>query len=384
MIKAIRIKASHINLMKQEMSGNMIREGILVAKILCVQWARFGDPWNRLPEYVIRELERMGYQILKVEIHEIIKKAKITDYLKLLAKIIKSDLTLFTDSVASCFFPPFIFRKVLYLCTDPNLSPYRFRTIRRMKKPFYFVGDAILLPRISKEIVVPAAIVERYFRQLKVKKPITIISQGFEESFLLDPPKKELERLRTKLGCSDSFVFGYLGDASPAEFFSTFLPALVIILKRHPNRKIKVMFVGPKDEAKERLSKLAKSAGLTQDNLIFTGRIPHEQVSRYIALFDVYFNPNFVVSGLAIKELMAQKKTGVSLSGQGEPYIVDGFNIVLAKNNVKDVSEKLERLLLDKQYRDYIASNARNSISSYTWKSVGEKYKELIDRIISS
>ena len=354
-----------------------------IIKIVCIRWAKFGEPWDRSPEYILRELEKRGCQILKVELPEIVKKLKIKSYLKLLAHIIMSDLVFFTDPIAPCFFPPLIFRKVLYLCVDPNLSPYRFRTIRRIKKPLYFIGDVLLLPRISTEIVVPGVIVERYLRQLKVRKPIMIISHGFEERFLLDPPKKEVERLRKKLGCDGAFVFGYLGSASPAEFLDTFLPALARVFKKNPDKTIKIVFVGPENEAREKLEKLATSAGLPEENLIFVGRIPHEHTNVYIALFDVYFNPNFVVSGLAVKELMAGKKAGVSLSGQSEPYTIDGFNMVFGANEVKEISEKLDRLFSDKGYREYIANNARISISPFTWKAVGDKYKALINRIIS-
>lgn len=352
-------------------------------KIVCIRWGRFGKPWDRSPEHILRELEKRGFQTLKVELHEIIKKVKVKSYLRLLAQIIRSDLAFFIEPVAPCFFPPFIFRKVLYLCVDPNLSPYRFRTIRRMKKPLYLIGDVLVLPRISTEIVVPGVLVEKYLRLLKVRKPITIISHGFEDRFLIDPPKKEVMRLRKKLGCDGAFVFGYLGNASQAEFFDTFLPALAIVFKKHSDQTIKIVFVGPENEARERLKKLATSAGLPEENMIYTGRIAHEDVNLYIALFDVYFNPDFGVSGLALKELMARKKAGVSLSGQTEPYIIDGFNMVFAANDVKDIAEKLDRLFSDKKYREYIASNARTSVSSFTWKAIGDKYKTLINRIIS-
>jgi len=353
-------------------------------KIVCIRWGEFGKPWDRSPEYVIRELEKRGCEILKVELHGIVKKVKLRNYLKTLAYIIKSDLTFFIDPIAPCFFPPFIFRKVLYLCVDPNLTPYRLRMIRKMKKPLYFIGDVLILPRISTQIVAPGILVEKYLRLLKVRKPITIIGHGFEEKFLLDPPKKEIEKLRKKLGCDNAFVFGYLGNASPAEFFDTFLPALATVLKKHSDQKIKIIFVGPENEAKERLKKLATSAGLGEENLIFIGRIPHEQVNLYIPLFDVYFNPDFGVSGLALKELMAKKKAGISLSGQTEPYIIDGFNMAFATNNVEDIAEKLDRLLSDKEFREYIAFNARTSVSSFTWKAIGDKYKALINEIVLS
>ena len=353
-------------------------------KIVCIRWGKFGDPWDRSPEYVLRELEKQPFEILKVELPTIVKRLRIGSYLKLLARIIDSNLVFFADPIAPCFFPPFIFKKVLYLCVDPNLSPYRFRTIRRIKKPLYFVGEALLLPRISTEIVVPGILVERYLLQLRVRKPITIISHGFEERFLLNPPSKEVDVLKKRLSCEDAFVFGYLGGASPAEFLDTFLPALALVIKKHPDRTIKIIFVGPENETRERLEELATSVGLREDNLVFVGRISHEQVAVYIALFDVYFNPNFVVSGLAVKELMAGKKAGVSLSGQAELHTIDGFNMLFAKNDVKDIAEKLERLLSDREYREYIASNARATVSSLTWKAVGDKYRAIIKRVILS
>lgn len=102
-----------------------------------------------------------------------------------------------------------------------------------MKKPLYFIDDMLILPRISTKIVAPDVLVERYLWLLKVRKPITIITHGFEENFLIDPPKKEVERLRKKLGCDNAFVFGYLGNESPAESFNTFLRIIFALVTRN-------------------------------------------------------------------------------------------------------------------------------------------------------
>ncbi len=65
--------------------------------------------------------------------------------------------------------------------------------------------------------------------------------------------------------------------------------------------------------------------------------------------------------------------------------IDDGVNGVLSKpGDEVELANALERVLMNKEFRDQIAANARSSVlEKYDWKVITNKYKELIHSVCS-
>lgn len=82
-------------------------------------------------------------------------------------------------------------------------------------------------------------------------------------------------------------VIGFIGSFYAYEGLDLLIKALPRLLQREPEAKLLLVGGGFQDAA---LRQLSTSLGL-QDRIIFTGRVPHQQVNRYYDLIDVLAYP---------------------------------------------------------------------------------------------
>jgi len=118
-------------------------------------------------------------------------------------------------------------------------------------------------------------------------------------------PDRELVR---KLGLAGTRVLGFIGSFYAYEGLPLLLQALPAVLRQSPATRVLLVGGGP-DEA--RLRHEAQALGIA-DKIIFTGRVPHGEVTRYYDLIDVLVYPRYsmrlteLVTPLKPLEAMAQ------------------------------------------------------------------------------
>jgi len=95
------------------------------------------------------------------------------------------------------------------------------------------------------------------------------------------------ETLREELGLVGARVLGFAGSFYSYEGLDLLLDAMPEILKFEPRTKVLLVGGGPQDAM---LKSKAKSLGL-EGNIVFTGRVPHDQVVRYYSLMDLLVFP---------------------------------------------------------------------------------------------
>jgi len=60
----------------------------------------------------------------------------------------------------------------------------------------------------------------------------------------------------------------------------------------------------------------------------------------------------------------------------------DNGEVIFVKRNAKDIKEKIEMLLNDKELYDRVSRNARNFALQHDWKYISQKYKQVFDEFI--
>jgi PEP-CTERM/exosortase A-associated glycosyltransferase len=114
--------------------------------------------------------------------------------------------------------------------------------------------------------------------------------------------------LRTRLGLDDARVIGFIGSFYAYEGLSLLLDALPRILEKAPDARILMVGGGFQDAA---LRQQAQKLGIA-DKIVFTGRVPHAEVTRYYDLVDLLVYPRLsmrltdLVTPLKPLEAMAQ------------------------------------------------------------------------------
>ncbi len=185
--------------------------------------------------------------------------------------------------------------------------------------------------------------------------------------------------LKTKLGFDGCKVLGFLGSFYAYEGLDLLVSALPSLLTQDNSIRVLLVGGGPQDE---NLKQQVKSLGL-EDKVVFTGRVPHEQVQGYYDLVDVLVYPRLpmrlteLVTPLKPLEAMAQGKIVVASDVGGHKELIrDRENGYLFKSGDESSLASTVLEVFDQQSgwaniringREYVENerNWANSVANY-------------------
>ena len=173
------------------------------------------------------------------------------------------------------------------------------------------------------------------------------------------------ETLKAKLGLAGTTVIGFIGSFYAYEGLDLLLAALPRIVARLPDIRVLLVGGGPQDAA---LKAQAKALGL-EDKVVFTGRVPHQEVQRYYDLVDVLAYPRHsmrlteLVTPLKPLEAMAQGRVLVASDVGGHKELIeDGKTGVLFRaGNAESLGDAIIRLLAERDRWPAIRAAGRRS-----------------------
>lgn len=150
--------------------------------------------------------------------------------------------------------------------------------------------------------------------------------------------------LKARLGLADSRVIGFLGSFYAYEGLDLLIEALPLILERAPD--VKVLLVGGGPQESNLMAQVAE-LGLT-DKVVFVGRVPHHEVTRYYDLVDLLAYPRHamrltdLVTPLKPLEAMAQGRLLLASDvGGHQELIEDGYTGMLFRaDDAANLAEK--------------------------------------------
>ena len=122
---------------------------------------------------------------------------------------------------------------------------------------------------------------------------------------------------------------------------------------------------------KENLKSLAKELGI-EENVEFTGRLPHDKVMEYMSICDVFSLPSWQEGfGIVYIEAMAHEKPVIACKGEGiDGIIKNGENgILVSPKSVNDLSKAIFHLLNNDNLRKEISKKAQKTAKEYTWEN---------------
>ncbi|HEB97825.1 MAG TPA: glycosyltransferase, exosortase A system-associated [Sedimenticola thiotaurini] len=139
-----------------------------------------------------------------------------------------------------------------------------------------------------------------------------------------DPIERKDPELERRLGLEGETVLGFLGSFYAYEGLALLIESLPAILQRRPSTRLLLVGGGPEEQA---LRRQVSDLGLGE-RVIFTGRVPHDQVSRYYSLVDILVYPRLpmrltdLVTPLKPLEAMAQGKLVVASDVGGHRELI--------------------------------------------------------------
>ncbi|WP_020655394.1 TIGR04063 family PEP-CTERM/XrtA system glycosyltransferase [Massilia niastensis] len=194
------------------------------------------------------------------------------------------------------------------------------------------------------------------------------------------------QELKGKLGLQGSRLIGFIGSFYAYEGLDILLRAVPKLVARLPDLRVLLVGGGPQDA---QLRQLAKDLGIT-DKVVFTGRVPHDQVQKYYDLLDVLVYPRLsmrltdLVTPLKPLEAMAQGRIlAASDVGGHLELIADGKTGVLFRADDPDsLADKVGALLEEQsQWPALRAAGRRYVENERNWPGTVARYKKIYGRL---
>ena len=215
---------------------------------------------------------------------------------------------------------------------------------------------------------------------------IYVVRNGVDcEQFMPLPVEEEL---KSKLLLDRQKVIGFIVSFFNFEGLQDLILAMKHIKEESSN--IKLLLVGS-GQIHEQLEELVVQHSL-KDKVIFTGRVPHDQVSHYYSIIDVLVYPRLrkriteLVTPLKPLEAMAMAKPVIvsDVGGLKELINCAGTAKIFEAGNVMQLAKTCMQLCQDDELRSSIGEKAReNVMESWGWKKRAEEslnvYRSLLN-----
>jgi len=194
------------------------------------------------------------------------------------------------------------------------------------------------------------------------EQKISVIPNAVDIS--LFEPQKPYNELIEKYKLQDRFVVGFIGSLTAYEGLEYLVRAVDELSLKYP---ISLVIVGDGKE-KEKLQQITNN-----QNIIFTGRVPHNEVKKYYSIFDVCAYPRtddevcrYIPPLKPLEAMAMQKPIIVSALAPLLEMVIDGqIGIVCQSDDIKSLQESILRLYRDTKLRAEIALQARDWVSKH-------------------
>ncbi len=213
---------------------------------------------------------------------------------------------------------------------------------------------------------------------------IVVVPNGVDaRRFVPAPIDRDLQR---KLGLEGKIVMGFIGSFLHYEGLSLLLEAMIRIAAEVP--ELHLLMIGDGDTMPD-LIKRASEAGI-QDRVVFTGRVPHKEITDYYPLFDFMVLPRLdtretrLVTPLKPLEIMAMAKPLIASDIGGHREIVkENVNGLLFKSeDVSDLASKCVDLARNEPLRLDLGNRAREWVVAHRdWNVLIDRYLAVYDEL---
>lgn len=189
--------------------------------------------------------------------------------------------------------------------------------------------------------------------------------------------EKFLERAALPLSFEVNFrneapIIGFVGSILPHHHLDLLIEGFAEIIHKGLEANLLIVGEGTHRDVLQELVKQRK----VEDRVIFTGKVPFEQVPAIINCMDIcvmsgsnwYGSPIKIFEyGILGKSVIAPRTEPVS------EVMTDGVDGILVEQNKKDIAQALEKLIIDKDYRERLGQSFKEKIiREYQWKHAAE------------
>jgi PEP-CTERM/exosortase A-associated glycosyltransferase len=213
---------------------------------------------------------------------------------------------------------------------------------------------------------------------------LEIVPNGVDSSRFV-PGKRDQARAQS-MGLADRFVIGFIGSVRRLEGLSTLLQAFGICRSQRQGISLVIVGDGPERSA---LEAQARQLGLA--GVVFTGNVPHSEVSSWYSVMDLLVYPrikaviNERVTPLKPLEAMALGKVCVASNVGGLTELIrDGeTGVIFRAEDAAHLAATVLSLMDDPDRLRRLASAGLEFVrKERQWSAVAQRYQRIYGRLI--
>ena len=200
-------------------------------------------------------------------------------------------------------------------------------------------------------------------------------------------PAARNDALARKLGLAGGPVIGFIGSFYPYEGLDNLIAALPLLRERHRDARLLLVGGGPDDAALREQA----AASPASNAIVFTGRVPHDEVANYYALIDVLAFPRKksrltdLVTPLKPLEAMAQGRIVAASDVGGHRELIDHgqTGVLFPADNPPDMARTLAEMLDHEDRWPAMRERAQAFITrDRDWQINSRRYLDVYHRLI--
>lgn len=218
------------------------------------------------------------------------------------------------------------------------------------------------------------------------KKEVDIIPMGVD---LNDYSSEKYDPLlKNKYEIKGPFLLA-VGRFVEKKGFKYLIDAMPMIIDKYPNTKLLIIGFGPEEK---KLKMHVKEQNL-ESSILFPGKKPAGELSKYFATADIFVGPSIVSKdgdteglGVVFLEALASKTAVVAsdVGGISDIVIHGKTGLLVEQKNSKDIFEKVNFLLSNNQLRDSLIEEGYAIVKKhYSWQKIQKKYAEVYKNVIN-
>ncbi len=261
------------------------------------------------------------------------------------------------------------------------ISPLKGRNIR-LKRLARTISRAFV--RKAECVITPSNKTAKYLKyKCKVKnKPIYVIPTGIDISPFKSSNFTEEERdnLKKSLGIKpNEKIILFLGRVASEKSIDVIMDIMPSIFEEHPDYKFLIVGDGP---SKKDLEEQARKLNI-DNNVIFTGKVPWNEVPKYYNIGDVFVNASITeTQGLTFIEAMSAEIPVVAKYAPNlSEFIHTNKNGILVKKN-SDFKKAIIDVIENENLRKTLIRGGNETAKEYSIEVFGDKLEMLYTEII--
>lgn len=224
------------------------------------------------------------------------------------------------------------------------------------------------------ELIVPTKKAWELFKdKYMVDRNVHIVPTGIDnERFKLEN-NKDFDFVKERKIINllpDDFVIMFVGRIAEEKNIVFLFDNMKAILKKCPKVKLLIVGDGPDIDKYKKYCNKIKIA----NNVIFTGKVPWENIPKYYLMSDVFVTASqSETQGLTVIEAMSASLPVVCIDDESfTNTVVDNLNGLIFKNG-KQYVNNICKLYMDRKLLDRLRNGARNTSEMHTVKYFAEK-----------